>query len=280
MNPVLIERLRRAPSISSGCGSRLGFWLSWLLAGLGNALVASEPAPRTEGATDTNRLGQVRHLNSLGMPFAAVTDCAVYFCRWETRVQDYAAFIDSTQREWVKPDFAQAQDHPAVNVNWEDATAFCAWLTTRERSAGQITGRQRYRLPTDQEWSQAAGMAATPGGTPENRWKSSLVWPWGATWPPPALSGNYAPSLKTDSFIQTSPVGACATNRFGLCDLGGNVWEWCEDWYNDARVSRALRGGSWSDAHPANLLTGYRFQGTMNLTGEDIGFRLVFDPGP
>jgi formylglycine-generating enzyme required for sulfatase activity len=57
--------------------------------------------------------------------------------------------------------------------------------------------------------------------------------------------------------------------------MGGNVWEWCDDWYNDNRVSRVLRGGSYNDNQPAYLLTTHRFNATMNLVADDIGFRVV-----
>ena len=56
------------------------------------------------------------------------------------------------------PDFPQDATHPVVRVNWEDATAFCEWLTQKEIAAGQLEEGQRYRLPTDLEWSIGAGL--------------------------------------------------------------------------------------------------------------------------
>ena len=215
--------------------------------------------------------------NSLGMKFAAVPGAKVLFAIWETRVQDYQAFAEATSRPWAKPDFAQTPADPAVNVTWDDAAAFCQWLTARERKTGVLTDKQRYRLPTDQEWSLAVGLAPEAGPTPEDRMKGLIIWPWGYAWPPQPGDGNYAPELGVDKFTNTSPVGSFKPNRFGLYDLGGNVWEMCDDWYNGARVTKAFRGGSFHDSQPKDLLAAYRFSGTVHLGNDDIGFRAVLE---
>lgn len=179
--------------------------------------------------------------NSLGMKLVKVPGVSVIFSIWETRVRDYRAFADETRREWARPDFEQTPDDPVVNVTWEDAAAFCQWLTARERKAGRLTDKQRYRLPTDAEWSLAAGLGPERGRTPEDRLQATVTWPWGYVWPPQPGDGNYAAELEADKFTNTSPVGSFKPNPHGLFDLGGNVWEWCDDWYNDARVTKARR---------------------------------------
>ena len=215
--------------------------------------------------------------NSLGMKLTPVPGVQVLFSIWETRVRDYQVFSQDTHRAWIRPDFAQTPDDPAVNVSWEDADAFCRWLTARERKAGRLTDQQRYRLPTDGEWNVAVGLRPEQGRTPEEKFQTAVVWPWGCAWPPQPGDGNYAPELEVDKFTNTSPVASFKPNRHGLFDLGGNAWEWCDDWYNDARVTKVLRGGSFHDRKPKDLLAAYRFSGTMHLSGDDIGFRVVLD---
>ena len=215
--------------------------------------------------------------NSLGMRFVKVPGVRVSFSVWETRMRDYQVFIESTHQTWTRPDFDQTPDDPVVNVSWEDAAAFCNWLTAREKKDGRLTDKQRYRLPTDSEWSVAVGLGPEQGQTPEDRLEASVVWPWGCSWPPQTDDGNYAPELEADKFVNTSPAGRFNPNRLGLFDMGGNVWEWCEDWYNDARVTKALRGGSFHDSQPKDLLAAYRFSGTVHLNNDDIGFRVVLE---
>ncbi len=107
-------------------------------------------------------------------------------------------------------------------------------LTIRE---GRLGPSENYRLPTDAEWNIAVGLTPERGSTPEKRMKTLTVWPWGHYWPPQAGDGNYDPALKVDTFSGTAPVGSFRPNAFGIYDLGGNVWEWCDDWYNEAQGS-------------------------------------------
>lgn len=215
--------------------------------------------------------------NTLGMKFVKIPGVPVRFSIWEARVRDYRTFAEETRREWTRPDIAQTPDDPVVNVTWDDAAAFCQWLTARERKAGRLTDKQRYRLPTDAEWSVAVGLGPERGRTPEDRLQASIVWPWGCVWPPQTGDGNYAPELEADKFTNTSPAGSFKPNAHGLFDLGGNAWEWCDDWYNDARVTKVLRGGSFHDSQPKDLLAAYRFSGTVHLSNDDIGFRVVLE---
>jgi formylglycine-generating enzyme required for sulfatase activity len=237
------------------------------------SLAEDARAPGHAASTNT-------HVNSLGMSFVSVPGLNARFCIHETRVKDYQVFLNATERPWTAPDFTQGPTHPVVNVSWEEATAFCQWLTGKERQEGKLIGKQKYRLPRDHEWSVAAGLGPEQGKSPEDRMKTAAVWPWGHYWPPLPGDGNYASELKVDEFAQTAPVGSFKTNLHGLVDIGGNVWEWCEDWYNNAGVTKTLRGGSCSDSGPAYLLASYRFSGTMNLSNEDIGFRVVLEEVP
>ena len=221
----------------------------------------------------------------------------VLFSVWDTRVQDYEAFVKETKREWPKVDFPQGSTHPAVNVSWEDAHAFCQWLTSRDQKAGRLPLDWRYRLPSDHEWSCAVGIGEREDPTKRPGEKSEHlggVYPWGAQWPPPAGAGNYAgeelrPDLEAgrytyikdvidgynDGFVNPSPVGSFATNRFGLFDIGGNVWQWCEDWYDKDRKFPVLRGASWDTYVRGHLQSSFRFRNTPELRNLSDGFRCV-----
>ena len=220
--------------------------------------------------------------NTLGMVFKPVPGTKAQFCILETRVQDYAAYAAANagvDGSWKKPFgdlFKQTDTHPVVNVSWEDANAFCAWLTKKELAAGKIKAGQKYRLPTDSEWSVAVGLGPETGNTPVAKSRGVKgVYPWGKEWPPPKGAGNYYKSLNVDSYDFTTPVGSFATNQHGLHDLGGNVWEWCEDKWNSTSSYRVLRGASWNYSDPDALLSSRRSGGTPDRRNNGIGFRCV-----
>ncbi len=120
------------------------------------------------------------------------------------------------------------------------------------------------------------GLNEAKGGTPKDKdAKISGVYPWGTQWPPPRGAGNYSQSLKVDDYEYTSPVGSFAANRLGLFDMGGNVWQWCEDFYNGSSGSRVLRGGSWFSNDSVALLSSCRNNYTPDSRNDCIGFRCV-----
>jgi formylglycine-generating enzyme required for sulfatase activity len=224
------------------------------------------------------------------MKFLPVGDVLVSV--WPARVADYDAFSAASGRIRPAPDFAQDPTHPVVKVSWEDATAFCEWLTKKELAAGRLEPGQNYRLPTDREWSAAAGMPEEGGNTPEERDGKMRDFPWGKQWPPPPGAGNFAdfPSKRGapaipgyhDGFPQTSPVGSFPANRLGLFDMTGNVWQWCQDSYKGGSVGArdwgVLRGGSWGTASASELRTSYR--NVVERAEREViyGFRCVLVP--
>jgi formylglycine-generating enzyme required for sulfatase activity/uncharacterized caspase-like protein len=250
--------------------------------------------------------------NSLGMKFVPVKvgiekRRAMLFSVWETRVGDfgaYAAANEGVNTEWKNPGFTQEATHPVVNVSWTDSKKFCEWLTEKERKEGRIGKEQEYRLPTDEEWSWAVGIGeaeekAGSKRTPaEKHEKIGLeshpqAFPWGKDWPPPKGAGNYAdesakrdiPTITVidgyhDGFARTSPVGSFEATSPGLYDLGGNVWEWCEDFHDGESGTRVLRGGSWNFAAPRFLLSSYRNAFTPEGRDFSCGFRVLLTSQP
>ncbi len=214
--------------------------------------------------------------NSLGMKFAPVPTTNVLFGVWDVRVQDYAVFASVTGHTTIATKFEQGPTHPAVNVSWDDAQEFCAWLTQRERQAGRLSKNQIYRLPTDAEWSLAVGLAERRDGTPEDKDRQIRnVYPWGTDWPPPKGAGNYDGSLGTDTFLNTSPVGSFAPNKYGLFDMGGNVWQWCDDFLDGRSGPKVVRGASYFNAAADNLFLSRRDSYEAEVHSFLVGFRVV-----
>jgi len=165
-------------------------------------------------------------------------------------------------------------DHPVVHVSWNDARAYAAW-------AGK-------RLPTEAEWEFAAR-----GGLEQARY------PWGDELTPGGVhrcniwQGRFpVNNALEDGYAGTSPVTAFAPNAFGLHDMSGNVWEWCQDWFSSADLelrsgraprgpatgsSRVMRGGSYlcHDSYCTRYRVAARSQNTPDSAGGNLGFRCV-----
>jgi formylglycine-generating enzyme required for sulfatase activity len=280
-----------------------------VIGGLIFLAIRASYSPALQGATKDHPW-----VNSLGMKFVPVAGTQVLFSIWDTRVQDFEIFAKSTGYDatggmysigtdewkqrgatWKEPGFTQGSTDPVVGVSWNDAEEFCKWLTKREQSAGDLPGDKEYRLPKDEEWSAAVGLNNEIGSTPEEKDFKAQLYPWeipqkrDKSWPPPAGAGNYAgeeakngawPSAWSviegynDGYPRTSPVGSFSANKFGLYDMGGNVWQWCEDWYNAQAQSHVLRGASWLDSHPVFLVASYRNRGP-DRRSSNFGFRCV-----
>ncbi|MGB8167338.1 MAG: SUMF1/EgtB/PvdO family nonheme iron enzyme [Chthoniobacteraceae bacterium] len=227
------------------------------------------------------------NLNSLGMKFAPVGD--IYFCIWQTRVKDFETFAKSVNLKstaWRGPGFRQGPEHPVVNVTWTETIAFCKWLTDKEHKEGSLAANQFYRLPYDLEWSKAVSLPDESGKTPEARDMGVPdVYPWGTDWPPPKGAGNYTGeetgsdvAIKgyDDGFAWTSPVGSFPPNKFGLYDMGGNVWQWCMDSWNNESKAKVLRGASWyNGALKLSLLSSCRVHAAPDSSTDNYGFRVV-----
>jgi formylglycine-generating enzyme required for sulfatase activity len=189
---------------------------------------------------------------------------------------------------------------PAVQVSWQQAAAFCNWLSAKEglppfyrQSNGVITGFDSaatgYRLPSEAEWTWAARASGA----------QMVLFPWGGTFPPTAAVENYADessaritgrvvSNYNDGHVASAPVGSFKANQNGLYDIGGNVSEWVNDVYvippaNGATLTDPLgaqtgdnytiRGAAWTHSKLSELRLTYRDYG--QAARDDVGFRLA-----
>lgn len=176
---------------------------------------------------------------------------------------------------WEDPGFTQDDSHPVVCVNWHDARAYANWLS--------IETGVRYRLPTEAEWEYAC----RAGTTTPFWWGSSI------TTDQANYNGNYTyegGGSKGEYRKRTMPVESFEANPWGLYQVHGNVWEWCEDVWNDDHDGapadgsaweaggdqslRVLRGGSW-DIVPQGLRSAFRSRNSADDRYIAIGFRLA-----
>ena len=124
---------------------------------------------------------------------------------------------------WRNAGFEQTDEHPVVNVSWNDAVAFCKWLSEKEGKT--------YRLPTEAEWEYACRAGTTTRfstATIPRRWLRSATWPTPGQGEVPGWKWTIKAS---DGYVFTAPVGKFKPNAFGLYDMHGNAWQWCADWY-------------------------------------------------
>ncbi|MCD6051417.1 MAG: serine/threonine protein kinase, partial [Verrucomicrobia bacterium] len=211
--------------------------------------------------------GMTEWVNSLGMRFVPVGN--VWVCVWETRVKDFQAFYDATRHnagaEWRDPGFKQTASEPVVEVSWNDAMAFCKWLTGKE-TQGKVLDQASYRLPTEAEWLQTL-KTAYPAGN----------YLWGNAWPLPSGMGNLADNITYDRHRFTAPAGSYFPARNGVYDLIGNVWEWCQD---GSGGQRTLLGESWMQYPGSDFTPSMQRSLGPDIKGQDIGFRIVLAPAP
>ena len=166
---------------------------------------------------------------------------------------------------------------PVENVSWEDATNFCAKLTERERQAGRLSAGQVYRLPTEAEWEYACRAGTTDRFSFGDDLELSELGKYG--W------------YNENSGQKTHLVGEKAANPWGLHDMHGNVWEWCQDWkdtYPGGSVTdpqgralgsnRVMRGGSWNN-YGRYCRSANRGISPPGIRYDNNGFRAVLAPG-
>ncbi|HXY34934.1 MAG TPA: SUMF1/EgtB/PvdO family nonheme iron enzyme [Planctomycetaceae bacterium] len=181
---------------------------------------------------------------------------------------------------WREPGFPQEDDHPVVQLTWNDARSFCQWLSLKEG--------KKYRLPTEAEWEYACRAGTMTrflnGNDPQAATKIANVDDASAK----AVFPHWDDDVETsDGYVYTSPVGHFLPNNFGLYDTLGNAAEWCSDWWaaeydktvvddpTGPRVGTYHVGRGGGFTHDGG--TRYRAYGVESFRRPDWGFRAVLE---
>ncbi|MCB1769423.1 MAG: SUMF1/EgtB/PvdO family nonheme iron enzyme [Candidatus Competibacteraceae bacterium] len=193
--------------------------------------------------------------------------------RYAVTFEEYDRFCAATRRDQPSDGGWGRGRRPVINVSWEDAVAYCAWLS-RETGAS-------YRLPSEAEWEYAAR-----AGTTTAFWWGDEIDPTRANYDGRSTYRNGARGAYRK---KTVPVDDFQPNPFGLYQVHGNVWEWVQDsWHDNYQGApadgsaweeagggpRVLRGGSWYNV-PLRLRSAARFRFDPRLGNYDVGFRLA-----
>ena len=170
-----------------------------------------------------------------------------------------------TQAQWrsvmgTAPSHFEGDNLPVEKVSWLDAVEFCQKLSRKEG--------KKYRLPTEAEWEYACRAGtATPFHT--GRTLGSDRANYNGTY-------RYGSDRVGIHRKKTTAVGSFQPNAWGLYDMHGNVYEWCQDKYQQGTASRVLRGGSWRGT-PGVCRSAFRYRNSPSYRVDYVGFRVVLD---
>ncbi len=202
-------------------------------------------------------------------PEHKVTLGAYAISRFPVTVAQFNAFLDDSGYQLDNPDFRQYNryaNHPVVNVLWDDAQAYCQWLTEKTAERGW-----KIELPIEAQWEKAA------------RGDDRRTYPWGESVDENKM--NYEMKIGSTSPVGCFPGGA---SPYGIEDMAGNVWEWCADWYDEnyyaesptddpagpeKGAGRVARGGSWGGC-AGDCRSAFRGDWQPGARNDILGFRL------
>ncbi len=185
----------------------------------------------------------------------------------EVTLGQYRKFRTKHRIEGADGEFNK-DERPAAMVSWDDAKAFCAWLSSQEeeKKAGRV-----YSLPTEAQWEWAARAGTTTARYFGETDKEQAKFSW--------FNVTYTPNPKNETNGRgRQPVGKLPANAWGLHDTLGNVWEWCGDRRTDEVTGEirdpVMRGGSWrSGAFHCTAIA--HDPGSPGTKGDNIGFRVA-----
>ena len=220
-----------------------------------------------------------------------------YMGKYAVTQGEYLALMGSnpsyfTTRDYngnaIPPDL----NHPVEQVNWEDATNYCAHLTQQEQAAGRLPSGWVYRLPTESEREYACRAGTTTAFHYGNALHGGMANFYDYYEYDASVGDIYVSNPAVPWLPRTTTVGSYQPNVWGLYDMHGNVWEWCRDWYGSYPTGsvtdpqgptsgsyRVIRGGCWS-YYGGFCRSAYRYTycGPSSRFG-NLGFRVVLALG-
>lgn len=184
----------------------------------------------------------------------------LWFGRFEVTNKEFREFNPDHDSGRFREHDLSGPDQPVVNVSWHEATDFCAWLN--KNYADKLPEGYVFRLPTEKEWETVAACG------------KDYVFPWGNEWPPEF--GNYGIMADySDGFAVTCPVSESGRNILGIYGMGGNVWEWVEDWYDTTQTAKVFKGAAWNQTAPEALKITNRSADSPERQTPYVGFRVI-----
>jgi len=226
---------------------------------------------------------EVARFDNEGPQMAVTISRGYWMGKYEVTQGEYLAVMGYNPSYFTGLFYVPSTNRPVEMVSWNDATEYCAKLTEREWVAGRIGSNWGFRLPTEAEWEYACrGWTSTRYSYGDDENYTNLT--------------RYA-WYGDNSGVQTHPVGQKLPNPWGLYDMHGNVWEWCQDWWSEnlpggiavdprgpgTSSYRVLRGGCWSGWSgyfgAVGCRSAYRTLSYPHFRADSFGFRVVLAPG-
>lgn len=299
--PQLVEiTLGTRQAAAGGGGSGSGAGKPEVTTALGQTMRLFKPgeSPLADFTLGASRREPGRRANEVLQPVALRR--MFYLQTTEVTNAQFRKFDPSHNSGEVSGNSLNGDGQPVVKVSWQQAAAFCNWLSGKEGlppfyriSNGKVTGFNStatgYRLPTEAEWTWAARANGA----------QMVLFSWGDAFPPTAVVENYADESSAyvtgralnnykDGYVATAPAASFKPNQNGLYDMGGNVSEWVHNVYAippangpaetdplgaQTGDNYTIRGAAWTHSKLSELRLTYRDYGQAGR--DDVGFRLA-----
>ena len=220
----------------------------------------------------------VRILNSLSIDMVKIPNKNYEIGKYPVTVAEYMHFVNDVKKHyprWLeegsqyniktgtsdlykKMQNLEDPNAPIVGISWHDAVAYCIWLSEK-------TGNN-YRLPREAEWEYSCRAGTKTKWSFVDNEKELEEYAW-------YRDNSYDLGEKHKNYgIQE--VGKKLQNTWGLYDMHGNIWEWCEDWHDSDKDTKVLRGGSWNN-FANRTRSADRCRGYPDVRFNNVGFRLL-----